>query len=156
MWQRPTKSKKVSDTFKEHKARGSVNPGVDYVVPMGTPVMAVADGIVMKTVNNTLGAGGRMVLIKHGKCKADYLHLSKILIVPGKEVKAGQVIGLSGASGKGKERGYGPHLHLSFRNGGKFLMAKGNLDFEDLMKKQETAAAAAEVPPVAPPTSAVE
>lgn len=156
MWQRPTKSKKVSDTFKEHKARGSVNPGVDYVVPMGTPVMAVADGIVMKTVNNTLGAGGRMVLIKHGKCKADYLHLSKILIVPGKEVKAGQVIGLSGASGKGKERGYGPHLHLSFRNGGKFLMGKGNLDFEDLMKKQETAAAAVEAPPVAPPTSAVE
>jgi hypothetical protein len=35
-------------------------------------------------------------------------------------------------------------------------MAKGNLDFEDLMKKQETAeAAAAEATPVEPPTSAV-
>ena len=152
MWQRPTKTSKLSDDFKEHKARGSVNPGVDYPVAIGTPVMAIADGIIVKTVNNTLGAGGRMVLIKHGEYKADYLHLSKILCVPGKPVKAGDVIGLSGASGKGKERGYGAHLHLSIRKGGKFLMGKGNIDFEGLIKKQQ---AAAEATPVEPPTSAV-
>ena len=153
MWQRPTKTSKLSDDFKEHKARGSVNPGVDYPVKIGTPVKAIADGVIVKTVNNTLGAGGRMVLIKHGEYKADYLHLSKILCVPGKAVKAGDVIGLSGASGKGKERGYGAHLQLPVRKGGKFLMGKGNLDFEGLIKKQQ--AAAVEVPPVAPPTSAV-
>ena len=153
MWQRPTKTSKLSDDFKEHKARGSVNPGVDYPVAIGTPVMAVADGIIVKTVNNTLGAGGRMVLIRHGEYKADYLHLSKITAVPGKAVKAGDVIGLSGASGKGKERGYGPHLHLSIRKGGTFLTGKGNIDFEGLIKKQETPV---EAPPVAPPTSAVE
>jgi murein DD-endopeptidase len=153
MWHRPTKTSKLSDDFRDHKARGSVNPGVDYPVGVGTPVKAIADGKIIKTVNNTLGAGGRMVLIKHGEYKADYLHLSKILIAPGKEVKAGDVIGLSGASGKGKERGYGPHLHLSIRKGGTFLMGKGNLDFEGLIKKQSEKVK--EVPPVAPPTSAV-
>jgi murein DD-endopeptidase len=155
MWQRPTKTSKLSDDFKEHKARGSVNPGVDYPVAIGTPVMAVADGIIVKTVNNTIGAGGRMVMIRHGEYKADYLHLSKILIAPGKEVKAGDVIGLSGASGKGKERGYGPHLHLSIRKGGTFLSGKGNIDFEGLIKKQETPAPVVEATPVEPPTSAV-
>jgi murein DD-endopeptidase len=153
MWQRPTKTSKLSDDFKEHKARGSVNPGVDYPVAIGTPVMAVADGIIVKTVNNTLGAGGRMVLIKHGSYKTDYLHLSKILCVPGKTVKAGDVIGLSGASGKGKERGYGPHLHLSIRKGGTFLTGKGNVDFEAFMKKENDKQAPAT--PVEPPTSAV-
>ena len=153
MWQRPTKTSKLSDDFKEHKARGSVNPGVDYPVAIGTPVMAVADGIIVKTVNNTLGAGGRMVMIRHGEYKADYLHLSKILCVPGKPVKAGDVIGLSGASGKGKERGYGPHLHLSIRKGGTFLSGKGNIDFEGLIKKQNEKPA--EATPVEPPTSAV-
>jgi murein DD-endopeptidase len=153
MWQRPTKTSKLSDDFKEHKARGSVNPGVDYPVAIGTPVMAVADGIIVKTVNNTLGAGGRMVLIKHGSYKTDYLHLSKILVVPGKPVKAGDVIGLSGASGKGKERGYGPHLHLSIRKGGTFLTGKGNIDFEAFMKKENEKQAPAT--PVEPPTSAV-
>ena len=153
MWHRPTKTSKLSDDFRDHKARGSVNPGVDYPVGVGTPVKAIADGKIIKTINNTLGAGGRMVLIKHGEYKADYLHLSKILIAPGKEVKAGDVIGLSGASGKGKERGYGPHLHLSIRKGGTFLMGKGNLDFEGLIKKQSEKVK--EVPPVAPPTSAV-
>jgi len=153
MWQRPTKTSKLSDDFKEHKERGSVNPGVDYPVAIGTPVMAVADGIIVKTFNNTLGAGGRMVMIRHGEYKADYLHLSKILVVPGKAVKAGDVIGLSGASGKGKEQGYGPHLHLSIRKGGTFLSGKGNIDFEGLIKKQNEKPA--EATPVEPPTSAV-
>lgn len=143
--------KKLSDTFADHKARGSVNPGVDYPVAIGTEVRAIADGKVNKTVNNTTGAGGRMVLIQHGSYKADYLHLSKVLVKAGQTVKAGDVIGLSGASGKGKERGYGPHLHLSIRKGGSHLTGKGNLDFEAFMKKendkQKKAAEPAEVSP---------
>lgn len=151
MWYRPTSMKKLSDTFADHKARGSVNPGVDYPVAMGTEVRAIADGKVNKTVNNTTGAGGRMVLIQHGSYKADYLHLSKVLVKAGQTVKAGDVIGLSGASGKGKERGYGPHLHLSIRKGGSHLTGKGNIDFEAFMKKendkQRKAAEPAEVSP---------
>lgn len=136
MWHRPTSMKKLSDTFKDHVARKSVNPGVDYPVAIGTPVKAIADGKVNKTVNSVTGAGGRMVLIQHGTYKADYLHLSKILVKAGQTVKAGDVIGLSGASGRGRERGYGPHLHLSIRKGGSHLNGKGNLDFEAFMKKE--------------------
>jgi LysM repeat protein len=61
---------------------------------------------------------------------ADFLHLSRIDVVPGQQVKQGDVIGLSGASGLHSENGYGPHLHLSFREGGTPTMAEGNLDFE--------------------------
>jgi peptidoglycan hydrolase-like protein with peptidoglycan-binding domain len=61
---------------------------------------------------------------------ADYLHLSRIDVVAGQEVKQGQVIGLVGGSGLGKENGYGPHLHLSFRVGGKPTMGAGNIDYE--------------------------
>ena len=136
MWFRPTSMKKLSDTFADHKARNSVNPGVDYPVGMGTPVMAIADGKVNKTVNNVTGAGGRMVLMQHGSYKADYLHLSKVLVNAGQHVKAGHVIGFSGASGRGKERGYGPHLHLSIRNGGAHLTGKGNFDFEAFLKAE--------------------
>lgn len=152
MWYRPTSMKKLSDTFADHKARNSVNPGVDYPTAMGTPVMAVAGGKVNKTVNNVTGAGGRMVLIQHGSYKADYLHLSKILVKAGQEVKAGDVIGMSGASGRGKERGYGPHLHLSIRKGGAHLTGKGNLDFEAFMKAEnDKQTAAAQPAPSAPP-----
>jgi murein DD-endopeptidase MepM/ murein hydrolase activator NlpD len=61
---------------------------------------------------------------------ADFLHLSRIDVVPGQQVKEGEVIGLSGASGLQSENGYAPHLHLSFRKGGTSTMAEGNLDFE--------------------------
>jgi murein DD-endopeptidase len=145
--------KKLSDNFADHKARNSVNPGVDYPTAMGTPVKAVANGKVNKTVNNVTGAGGRMVLIQHGLYKADYLHLSKILVKAGQEVKAGDVIGMSGASGRGKERGYGPHLHLSIRKGGAHLTGKGNLDFEALMKKEKEKQKP-KPEPVLPPESA--
>jgi murein DD-endopeptidase MepM/ murein hydrolase activator NlpD len=72
---------------------------------------------------------------------ADYLHLSRIDVVAGQQVKQGQIIGLTGASGLGKENGYGPHLHLSVRFGGKPTMGAGNLDFEKLLAEQGVAPA---------------
>jgi murein DD-endopeptidase MepM/ murein hydrolase activator NlpD len=136
MWYRPTTTSKLSDDFADHKKRGSVNPGVDYPVKVGTAVKAVADGTITKIVNNVKGAGGRMVLVRHGSYKVDYLHLSKIVVKAGDAVKAGDVLGLSGASGLGSEHGYGPHLHLSIRKGGSHLRGRGNLDFESFMKSE--------------------
>jgi murein DD-endopeptidase MepM/ murein hydrolase activator NlpD len=132
MWYRPTKTAKISDDFNDHKKRGSVNPGVDYPVKVGTEVRAIADGTVIKVINNIRGAGGRMVLVKHSGYKTDYLHLSKILCTRG-NIKAGDLLGLSGASGLGSENHYGPHLHLSIRKGGTFLTGRGNLDYEAFM-----------------------
>jgi murein DD-endopeptidase MepM/ murein hydrolase activator NlpD len=129
-WIRPVEAK-ISDDFAAHTKRKSVNPGVDYVVPVGTPLLAIANGTVARISNTVSGAGGRVVLLEFPSGhKADYLHLSRVDVAKGDKVKKGQVIGLSGGSGLGKELGYGPHLHLSFRHGGTFLTGTGNIDYE--------------------------
>jgi murein DD-endopeptidase len=153
MWLRPTKTKKISNTFAQHLKRHSKDPGVDYPVKVGTPVTAVNDGKVIKVINSITGAGGRTVLVKHGAYKADYLHLSKISCKAGQIVKAGDLLGLSGGSGLGSEKGYGPHLHFAIRRRGAFLRATGNFDYEKFMVAEN--AKLIPVPPVEPPTSAV-
>lgn len=131
---------RITDSFDGHRNRKvnpSRNPGTDYGVPTGTPVKAIADGIITGIVNTFTGSGGRMIFQSFPSGhNADYLHLSRIDVVAGQQVKQGQVIGLSGASGLGKENGYGPHLHLSVRFGGKPTMGAGNLDFEKLLAEQ--------------------
>ena len=147
---------KISDDFADHKARKSVNPGTDYILAVGKPVVAVADGTVASVTTSISGAGGRMVWLKCADgYNFDYLHLSRIDVKKGQVVKQGQVIGLSGASGLGKERGYGPHLHLSARIKGKHVNGKGNFDYEAFLKTQPADKPVAVVPPtqVAPPVA---
>jgi murein DD-endopeptidase len=134
-WIRPVEGK-ITDDFQRHINRpgGSRNPGTDYAVPMETPVKAIADGIVEGTVQTVSGAGGRMIYLKFPDGhNADYLHLQKIMVQKGQEVKQGDIIGLSGASGLGSNNGYGPHLHFAFRFGGTHTMATGNIDFETVV-----------------------
>ncbi len=125
---------RITSSFDAHRARtnpASRNPGTDYGVATGTPVKAIADGTVTGIVTTIRGAGGRMIFMSFADgYNADFLHLSRIDVVPGQQVKQGDVIGLSGSSGLHSENGYGPHLHLSFRKGGTSTMAEGNLDFE--------------------------
>lgn len=133
-FQRPTNTTRISDSFAAHKARGSKNPGVDYVVGVGTPVFAIGDGTVCKTVTTISGAGGRMVWLDlNDGGFADYLHLSRIDVAPGAKVKKGQQLGLSGASGLGKENGYGPHLHFSYSTDHSHTTPSGNVDFESII-----------------------
>lgn len=82
--------------------------GLDLRSPEGTPVRACADGVV--TLADNLYFSGNAVYLDHGLGVATaYLHMSKILVRPGDQVRRGQVIGLVGATG----RVTGPHLHLS-------------------------------------------
>jgi murein DD-endopeptidase MepM/ murein hydrolase activator NlpD len=132
-WIRPVDGGTISDTFEGHKnrAKPALNPGIDYAVGTGTPVKAVADATVTGIVNTFTGSGGRMIFLSFASGHtADYLHLSRIDVQPGQAVKQGQVLGLSGGSGLGKENGYGAHLHFSFRVGGKPTMGAGNIDYE--------------------------
>ena len=137
-WMRPLEGK-ITDSFDGHRGRTnppSRNPGTDYGVPKGTVVKAIADGTVTGIVDHFRGAGGRMIFMSFaGGYNADYLHLQAIDVQPGQQVKQGQRIGLSGASGLHSENGYGPHLHLSFRKGGSPTMAEGNMDFEKMLTK---------------------
>lgn len=92
---------------------GGFHAGVDLTATTGTPVSAAADGIIMAAQFS--GRYGRVVLIDHGHGMTTlYAHLSNFEIVPGEEVRRGQLIGHSGASG----RVSGPHLHFEVRQGG--------------------------------------
>jgi len=92
---------------------GGFHAGVDLTASMGTPVHAAADGIV--TAAQFANRYGRAIVIDHGNGMTTlYAHLSNFEIVPGEEVRRGQLIGHSGASG----RVSGPHLHFEVRQGG--------------------------------------
>ncbi|MFJ9775994.1 peptidoglycan DD-metalloendopeptidase family protein [Kitasatospora sp. NPDC101157] len=86
--------------------------GQDFVASTGTPLRAVANGVVVKAGNG--GAYGNEVEIKLADGKyAQYAHLSVIGVKIGQNVTVGQQLGLSGATGNVT----GPHLHFEIRTG---------------------------------------
>lgn len=90
--------------------------GLDFAAPTGTPIHAVADGVVRNAGLDIYGAAyGNLTDIEHGNgVHSWYAHQSEIDVHPGEVVKAGQVIGKVGATGNVT----GPHVHLEIRKGG--------------------------------------
>jgi murein DD-endopeptidase MepM/ murein hydrolase activator NlpD len=94
-------------------AGSEAHPGLDIAVRSGTPIRAAGGGVVAE-------AGvdpdyGRYVLINHPQgYQSMYGHASRVLVTAGEAVKAGQVIGLSGSTG----RSTAPHLHFEIRRNG--------------------------------------
>lgn len=87
-----------------------IHSGVDYAIAAGTPVVALADGMV--AVAADLFFTGNAVFIDHGdQLVSMYFHLSDVKVQAGQEVKKGEVIGLVGSTG----RVTGPHLHMGLR-----------------------------------------
>ena len=100
-----------------HPVTGRVAPhkGVDFSVPIGTLVIAPADGTVEKIAYQANGAG-RYVVIRHSReYQTVYMHLSRPLVKAGQSVKKGERIALSGNTG----RSTGPHLHYEFHINGR-------------------------------------
>lgn len=82
--------------------------GLDIANRVGTPVIAPADGIVVRADADT--GLGKTVAISHGYgIKTTYGHLSEIKVRTGQKVKRGTEIGTMGNTG----RSTGPHLHYS-------------------------------------------
>jgi murein DD-endopeptidase MepM/ murein hydrolase activator NlpD len=97
--------------------------GIDLSVPLGTPVWAAQDGIVVFAGGN--GAYGKAVKIEHSHGFSTlYAHNSRVLVHVGQHVKAGQVIGLSGSTG----RSTGPHLHFEVHKDGSPVDPLSHLD----------------------------
>lgn len=106
------KQYRVSSNFNPRRLNpvtGRIAPhkGVDFALPIGTPVLAVGDGEVVVAKNG--GAAGNYVAIRHGRqYMTRYMHLKRVLVKPGQKVKRGDRIALSGNTG----RSTGPHLHF--------------------------------------------
>lgn len=90
--------------------------GVDYAAPTGTPVFAVADGVVTRKYFER--GGGNTLKVRHGQgLESGYLHLSRFAkgIAQGAKVRQGQVIGYVGSTGMST----GPHLDFRIWRSGK-------------------------------------
>ncbi|MFB7918275.1 peptidoglycan DD-metalloendopeptidase family protein [Streptomyces sp. NPDC056061] len=86
--------------------------GIDFPVPTGTSVKAIAPGTVVSA--GWAGAYGYQVVIRHSDGKySQYAHLSALHVREGRHVSAGQRIARSGSTGNVT----GPHLHFEIRTG---------------------------------------
>ena len=109
-----------------------LHTGQDLGAPMGTPVYAVAAGRV--TIAGLNGTAGNQVILDHPDgVQSVYDHLSVISVPVGAQLRAGQLLGRVGSTG----RSTGAHLHLEIRRNGQpidpvpFLRARG----VDLVRK---------------------
>lgn len=92
------------------------HPGIDVAVPVGTPVRAAGGGTVEAA--GTDPDYGLFVLLRHPNgFQTMYGHASRLVVREGDEVGAGQVIALSGNTG----RSTAPHLHFEVRRDGRSL-----------------------------------
>jgi murein DD-endopeptidase MepM/ murein hydrolase activator NlpD len=99
-----------SDPF---SGEGAFHTGVDLAAAPGTPVHVTADGVILRA--QWENGYGKLVVVDHGNgMQTWYAHLSRFEVVPGEEVRMGQVIALSGSTG----RVTAPHLHYEVRVGG--------------------------------------
>jgi murein DD-endopeptidase MepM/ murein hydrolase activator NlpD len=93
-----------SDPF---TGRPALHTGLDFAVEPGTPIQAAAGGVVVSAENHP--AYGNVLEIDHGNnLVTRYAHCSSIEVKPGDIVRRGQVVALSGNTG----RSTGPHLHF--------------------------------------------
>ena len=95
-----------------------MHSGIDYAAPTGTPIMAPADGVV--SFAGVKGGYGNAIMLNHRKgMETLYGHMSAFVsgVNAGKSVKAGDVIGFVGSTG----RSTGPHLHYEVRINGQIV-----------------------------------
>ena len=133
---KPMAWKRISQPYKKNRHKG-----IDLAAPTGTPVYATANGTVVAASKGAWHwSYGNMVAIYHGNGNyTNHAHLSKIKVHTGQKVKAGQLIGYCGSTG----RSTGPHLHFEIHLGRKWnrVNPKPYLDNAGKKKKKTKKAA---------------
>ena len=110
---------RLSDGFRlreEHPVLGTSrwHYGQDFSMPIGTEVYVTGNGTVFETGRNS--GLGNYIVIDHGYgTRTTYGHLSRIIVTEGRQVKRGDLIGLSGNTGLSS----GPHLHYEINQFGR-------------------------------------
>jgi murein DD-endopeptidase MepM/ murein hydrolase activator NlpD len=90
--------------------------GVDYGVPIGTPVWSVGDGIVQRA--HFSPGFGQVVEVRHPNgWLSQYAHLSKIMVRKGQKVRQKDIVGLVGMTGLAT----GPHLHYGLKKNNHYV-----------------------------------
>lgn len=86
--------------------------GLDIPLPKGTPLKAMAEGVVVSAPRSLTTPGGYVVSIQYNNgLVALYAHLDRPAdVAPGQSVKRGQTVGISGSTGYSA----GPHVHIGF------------------------------------------
>lgn len=95
--------------------------GLDIILPQGTPIFAVADGVVSSASASSLGDLGIFAAITHPTgVVTRYLHFSQLLVTNGQQVSRGDLIGKSGNTGNSA----GPHLHFDIKVPSPIILAE--------------------------------
>jgi murein DD-endopeptidase MepM/ murein hydrolase activator NlpD len=105
-----------------------MHSGIDFRGPIGTPVYATADGVVVTAQYS--GGYGKHIVIDHGyHYETLYGHLSDIDVQPGDRIRRGDRIGALGNTG----RSSGPHLHYEVHRNGQAVNPRYYLKLDDVM-----------------------
>ena len=94
-----------------------MHEGIDLTAPVGTPIYAPGDGVVIRVEQNRGRRGyGNLVVLDHevNGITSRYAHLSTIMVKQGQRVKRGEQIGTVGNTGLSTS----PHLHYEIRVNG--------------------------------------
>ena len=94
--------------FGQYGSWSRYHTGLDFRASYGTPIKAVADGVVMYAGNSGDWAGNHIAVRHAGGVTSMSSHMSSMAVSAGQSVKAGQTIGYVGSTG----RSFGPHLHF--------------------------------------------
>ncbi len=91
---------------------GAYHSGIDVARPVGTPVLAPADGVVILASAHPFTLEGNLLMVDHGMgLNSAFMHLSRIDVKVGEHVRRGQSIARTGMTG----RVTGPHLHWGIK-----------------------------------------
>lgn len=118
---------KVTSEFGYRPRFGRVHKGIDLGLHVGDTIVSAFSGKVRVARYNP-GGYGYFVIVRHDNgLETVYGHLKKFTVKPGQVVKAGDVIGLGGNTG----RSTGPHLHFETRYLGVAINPRAIVDFEN-------------------------
>jgi murein DD-endopeptidase MepM/ murein hydrolase activator NlpD len=94
---------------------GRMHRGIDIAGPVGTPILAAAEGVVVRSEWSSGGFGNLVTLQHVDGSRTLYAHNNRLLVSPGQQVRQGEQIAEMGSTG----RSTGPHLHFEVHPAGR-------------------------------------
>ncbi len=127
----PLKNNEITSDFGWRRWR--YHFGIDLRVKVGDSIFNCFDGMV-RIAQKSKSYGNTVVVRHNNGLETLYAHLSKILVKPNQEIKAGEIIGLAGNTG----RSTGPHLHFEIRYLGGPINPNNVVDFKTMSLIKDT------------------